>query len=167
MNYLMLGYSGFAPYRKWLTSIFISPFVIYYLTRRGQYTLLDNADLIIHEAGHFFFSFFGNFIHAAGGTLMQIFLPSFIGFYFFRAGFRTGVQVFIFWLGQNLVNISVYASDANVRQLKLLGNGKHDWYYMLDQLGVLEHAEGIGFIFFASGFTVFFTAILLPLFVDD
>ena len=26
---------------------------------RGHYTLLDNADLIIHEAGHVFFSLLG------------------------------------------------------------------------------------------------------------
>ncbi len=167
MSYLIIGYSGIAPYKKWITSLFLIAFAIYFIMNWGTYTLIDNANLIIHEAGHFFFSFFGEFIHAAGGTLMQILFPLFIAFYFFRVGYRTGVQIFTFWLGQNLINISVYAADARVRLLPILGNGKHDWYYMLRKIGFLEHAELIGYLFFLSGLIIFTLAIVLPLFLDE
>jgi len=76
MSYLILGYSGITPYKKWITSLFLIASTIYFIMNWGNYTLIDNANLIIHEAGHFFFSFFGEFIHAAGGTLMQILFPN-------------------------------------------------------------------------------------------
>lgn len=166
MSYLFLGYSGFRPLKKWWTTIVLIPFVIYFILSRGDYTLIDNADLIIHEAGHFFFGFFGSFIHAAGGTLMQIIFPAFLAFYFFRSGYRTGVQVFIFWLGQNLINISVYAADATARNLPLIG-GKHDWYYMLGQLNLLESDHFIGSLFFLTAIIIFMISILIPLFVEE
>ena len=72
MSYLFLGYSGFTPIKKWWVSIALIPLAFYFILTHGHYSLIDNADLIIHEAGHFFFGFFGSFIHAAGGTLMQI-----------------------------------------------------------------------------------------------
>lgn len=166
MSYMFLGYSGFTPFKKWWASICLIPFALYFILTHGHYSLIDNADLIIHEAGHFFFGFFGSFIHAAGGTLMQIIFPLFIALYFFRAGYRTGVQVFIFWLGQNLVNISVYAADGRARKLHLIG-GKHDWYYMLGQLNLLDKAELVGAIFFLLAICIFVFAIIIPLFVDD
>lgn len=166
MSDLFLGYSGFTPIKKWWVSLALIPLAFYFILTHGHYSLIDNADLIIHEAGHFFFGFFGSFIHAAGGTLMQIIFPLFIAFYFFRAGYRTGVQVLVFWLGQNLVNISVYAADAQVRKLHLIG-GKHDWYYLLGQLNLLDQAELVGSLFFLSAIIIFLIAILLPLYIEE
>ncbi len=167
MSYLAVGYCGIQPLKKWITSSVLSPFFIYFILSRGNYSLIDNADLIIHEAGHFFFGFLGSFIQAAGGTLMQILFPAFLAYYFLRAGYRTGVQIFIFWLGQNLINISVYAADAKVRRLPLLGNGKHDWYYLLSQLGMLDNCEIVGYLFFISAVFIMSGALLLPLYLDD
>ncbi|MCK4894972.1 MAG: hypothetical protein KAT07_13430 [Calditrichia bacterium] len=167
MSYIAVGYSGFQPLKKWITSAVLVPFSLYYIFSHGEYTLIDNANLIIHEAGHFFFGFMGNFIQAAGGTLMQILFPAFLAFYFLRTGYRTGVQIFIFWLGQNLINISVYAADAQVRKLHLLGNGKHDWYYMLRELGILNQCELVGFTFFTLAILLMVVALLLPLYLDN
>jgi hypothetical protein len=167
MSYLAIGYSGFHPIKKWVTSMVLFPISLYYILSHGQYTFIDNADLIIHEAGHFFFGFMGSFIHAAGGTLMQILFPAFLAFYFFRSAYVTGVQVFIFWLGQNLLNISVYAADAQVRKLHLLGNGKHDWYFMLQELGILEHCEQVGLFFFTLALVIFAFTLSLPLYLTS
>ena len=167
MSTLLDGYSGFRPFKKWITSVILLPLGLYFILNHGHYSLLDNADLIIHEAGHFFFGFMGSFIHAAGGTMMQIIFPLFLAWYFYHNNYRTGFQIFIFWLGQNLLNISVYAADAQVRNLLLLGKGKHDWHYLLTQLDILEHAEGVGFIFFLLGILVFSGALLVPLFQEE
>jgi len=166
MSYIDVGYCGFQPLKKWITSAVLLPFSLYYIFSYGEYSLIDNADLIIHEAGHFFFGFMGNFIQAAGGTLMQILFPALLAFYFLRTGYRTGVQIFIFWLGQNLINISVYAADAQVRKLHLLGNGKHDWYYMLRELGILNQCELVGFTFFSLTILLMVASLLLPLYLD-
>jgi len=164
---MAVGYSGFYPLKKWIISGILFPFFIYFTFSRGEYSLIDNANLIIHESGHFFFGFMGSFIQAAGGTLMQILFPAFLAFYFLKTGYRTGVQIFILWLGQNLINISVYAADAKIRQLHLLGNGKHDWYYLLSQLNILNHCEIVGYLFYGTGILIMGIALLLPLYLDD
>jgi hypothetical protein len=125
--------------------------------------------LVIHEAGHFFFSFFGKFIYTLGGTLMQIILPSIIASFFFRNNYRTGVQFALLWLGQNLINISVYAADARARKLPLLGGNKvyHDWHYLLGEIGILEYDHIVGHIFVGIAITIFAVAILMPLLIHD
>lgn len=150
------------PLKKWYLSFLLLPLAVYFILTRGEYTLIDNIDLIIHEAGHFFFMFFGDFIQMAGGTLMQIIFPLFIAWYFYRNGYRMGVQLFIFWLGQNLINISVYAADANKMKLKLIG-GRHDWLYLLNKLGLRQEADLIGYVFVVLAICIFILAILLPL----
>ena len=153
------------PIKKWYLSFILIPLALYFIFTRGQYTLIDNIDLIIHESGHFFFGFFGDFIQMSGGTLMQIIFPLFIAWYFYKNGYRSGVQLFIFWLGQNLINISVYAADANKLKLKLIG-GRHDWLYLLNRLGLLQSADAVGYVFLFLAILVFILSILLPLKYD-
>jgi hypothetical protein len=155
--------------RTWLASIIILPICVFLILNRGNYTWIDNADLVIHEAGHIFFMFFGRFIYFAGGTLMQIILPSIIAWYFFRNSYRFGVQLSLLWLGQNFINISVYAADARARILPLLGGNKvgHDWHYMLGQLNILDYDQSVGFFFLGCSILIFITAILMPLLIPE
>lgn len=152
--------------KYWLPSLFVLILAVYWTYNRGVYTFIDNADLVIHEAGHIFFAFFGRFIRAAGGTLMQILLPSVIALYFYKANYKTGVQFSVLWLGQNFVNISVYAADARAHKLPLLGGSKvyHDWTYLLNQLGILEYDIEVGYFFFGIALVFFLLAVLLPMF---
>jgi hypothetical protein len=149
---------------NWLPSIIMIPIMIYWILNRGNYTFIDNADLVIHEAGHLFFMFFGKFIYTAGGTLMQIILPSIIVFYFFRKMYKTGVQIALLWLGQNLINISVYAADARAHRLHLLGGNKvyHDWTYLLSSLGILDFDIEVGYFFFGLAIMIFILSLVLP-----
>lgn len=113
--------------------------------------------------------FFGKFIYTLGGTLMQIIIPSLIAYTFFRNNYRTGVQVGSLWLGQNFINISVYAADAQARKLPLLGGNKvyHDWHYLLGELGILEYDFAVGYTFYAIAILIFILAVLLPLIIKD
>ena len=151
-------------WRTWRGSVVLLPLVLYFSLTRGDYTLLDGADLIIHEAGHFFFRFFGPFLHAAGGTLMQIILPSLIVWHFTVHGYRFGTQVGLLWLGQSFINISVYAADARARVLPLLGGPhvQHDWHYLLGQLGLLAHDQAVGYGFFGLALLTFCLLLVLP-----
>ncbi|HEY7750973.1 MAG TPA: hypothetical protein VH917_01685 [Ignavibacteriaceae bacterium] len=155
--------------RRWIPSIIIIPIALYWISNRGQYGLLDNVDLVIHEAGHFFFSLFGKFIYTLGGTLMQIILPSIIVIFFFRNHYRTGVQFSLLWLGQNFINISVYAADAQLRKLPLLGGKKvyHDWHYLLGELNILEYDYMVGYFFFGTAILIFIITVLMPLIIKD
>lgn len=161
--------SRFHPLVRWIPSIIILPLALYFALTRGHYGMIDNADLVIHEAGHFFFSFFGKYIYTMGGGLMQIILPSIIGFYFLKTYYRTGVQFSLLWLGQNFINISVYAADARTQALPLLGGNSvyHDWHYLLGEINLLEYDQEIGFIIYGIGLIIFFIAVLLPLIMKD
>ncbi len=169
MNISALGEGKIYLIKKWWVSILLIPVCYYLITSRGHYTLIDNADLVIHEAGHLVFMIFGRFIYTLGGTLMQIILPSLIAFYFFRNNYRTGVQAGLLWLGQNLINISVYAADASARKLHLLGGNKvyHDWNYILSALNILNYDTEVGYFFVALAVIIFITAVLMPLIIQD
>lgn len=161
--------SGWNQFKIWIPSIIILPIALFWVLNRGEYGLLDNIDLVIHEAGHFFFSLFGKFIYTLGGTLMQIILPSIIAAFFFRNNYRTGVQFSLLWLGQNLINISVYAADARARKLPLLGGKKvyHDWHYLLGELGLLEYDHIVGYTFLGIAMIIFLITVLMPLLTHD
>ena len=50
----------------------------------------------------------------------------------------------VWWLGENLINISYYIADAMLQRLPLLGGGVHDWGFLLGRMGKLHRAEIIG-----------------------
>ncbi len=147
----------------WLSAVML-PIAAYFVFFYPTSTFMDNADLLIHEAGHFVFGFFGEFIRVLGGTLMQLIIPSLLVWYFYRNSYRTGTQLSFFWLGHNLLNIAKYAADARARQLPLLGGNKsgHDWHYMLGRLGILELDQAVGTLFAILGACVLFIMIILP-----
>jgi len=161
--------TGWDVFKRWIPSIIILPLAIYWVLNRGEFGLLDNIDLVIHEAGHFFFSLFGKFIYTLGGTLMQIILPTVIAGYFLRNSYRTGIQFGLLWLGQNFINISVYIADAQARKLPLLGGKKvyHDWHYLLGEVGILKYDYIVGYIFLGIAITIFIIAVIMPLLTHD
>ena len=75
-------------FKRWVPSIIITPITIFWSINRGNYGLMDNIDLVIHEAGHVFFSLFGKFIYTLGGSLMQLIIPLIIAGFFFRNSYR-------------------------------------------------------------------------------
>lgn len=155
--------------KKWLPSFIFMPLMVWLILNRGEYSWIDNADLVIHEAGHFFFKIFGKFIYTLGGTLMQILLPSLIGWYFWRNNYCFGTQTALLWLGQNLINISVYAADARTQALPLLGGNSvyHDWNYLLSELNLLQFDTEIGCLFVGISVIIFIITLLLPLIFNE
>ena len=109
-----------------------------------QGSFLDNVDLAIHEGGHLIFRVLGEFMGVAGGSLLQVIFPAaFVG-YFLRNGQRYSAAIVALWLGQSLLNVYVYAADAQVMQIVLLGGltgsegSFHDWNYLLTETGLLN-----------------------------
>jgi hypothetical protein len=128
--------------------------------------LLDNVDLAIHEAGHPIFHIFGEFIGIAGGSIMQVLMPLvFFGYFLFRGQYYSASFV-LFWVGQSILNVFVYANDAVVMQLMLTSGmtgsegGFHDWNYLLDATGMLGHVKLVAGIIRFLGTAVILTAIV-------
>ncbi|MBI1921553.1 MAG: hypothetical protein HYS23_10810 [Geobacter sp.] len=128
-------------------------------------TFLDRVDLIAHEAGHLLFGYFGEFIMVIGGTLGQLLVPTGIGIYFVLRRELFSSSVMIFWVGQNLLNISVYVKDAAAMELPLVniggGEGMHDWNWLLLKFNVLAWDQIIGNIIYSLG--VLFIAVSVGL----
>jgi hypothetical protein len=104
-----------------------------------QWHLIDGVNLVIHEAGHLVFRPFGEFMMIAGGSLFQVLMPAlFVGYFLYSTKFYSAALV-LFWVGENILNVSVYAGDSLALQLPLLGGEDtiHDWNYLLSALNLL------------------------------
>jgi hypothetical protein len=102
--------------------------------------LIDGVNLVIHEAGHLIFQLFGEFMTIAGGSLFQVIMPAlFVGYFCYQRNFYSASLV-LFWVGESILNVSVYAADAATLQLPLLGGEGtlHDWNYLLTNLNLLS-----------------------------
>lgn len=110
-----------------------------------QWHLIDGVNLVIHEAGHLIFMPFGEFVMIAGGSLFQLIMPAAFVLYFYRHDKPYSAALVLFWVGESLLNVSVYAGDSIALQLPLLGgqDSIHDWNYMLERLGLLNQTQAI------------------------
>ena len=121
--------------------------------------LLDGVDLAIHESGHLVFSPFGEILTALGGTLFQLIIPGTFVVYFWRRGDRYAAGFALWWVAQNLWNISVYIADARTQNLPLVGGGEHDWAYLLGQAGWLTRDVAIGQAVHVTGVVIYLIAL--------
>ncbi len=108
--------------------------------------------LPLHEGGHFLFMFFGRTLYVLGGSFWQIVFP----LLWFIIAFRQRSQVFpfaLFWVGENMMDVSLYIRDAPVRMLPLLGGDKsgHDWHYLLSHWGAMDSAGTLADIMYYGG----------------
>ena len=121
---------------------FKPPFVLF---------VMDTVNLFIHEAGHLFFKVFGMWMHILAGSLFQVLLPLALLVVTWRQNLAQ-IGYPGFWVGESLVNVSVYIRDAPVKQLKLIARGLiHDWNWLLS--GNLEAAEPLADAVFLAGIT--------------
>ncbi|NNE98480.1 MAG: hypothetical protein HKN25_05605 [Pyrinomonadaceae bacterium] len=115
----------------------------------GIGNFLNLVDLPIHETGHLLFSPFGQFIMVAGGSLFQVIVPAiFVGYFLWNEA-PYSAAIVLFWVGQSILNVYVYAADSIVGRLVLtsgatLSEGSfHDWNFMLTELGLLSYTDSI------------------------
>ena len=127
------------PYKA-VIAVVAAAYFFWAVIRPSEWRLIDGVNLIIHEAGHPIFALFGEFIGIAGGTLLQIIVPTAFVLYFHFQAKPYSAALTLFWVGQSLANVSVYARDAMVMQLPLLGGDDsiHDWNYLLNSLRLLQ-----------------------------
>lgn len=129
-------------------------------TSAQPWTILDYANLPIHEAGHVLLSLFGDFMYYLGGSILQLLIPLLFLIYFvikkqyFAAGFG------IFWLGDNLVSIGTYMQDARLQSLHILGE-VHDWNWLFTQMNILQYDLTIGGFFSVVGILCLFFALTI------
>jgi hypothetical protein len=97
----------------------------------------------------------------SGGTIFQLMIPAVCLVHLLKRGANLGWQLCLFWLGENLLNISIYAGDAIKQALPLVGGGEHDWTYLLTEMGLIAHPAGVAKFIFLSGSAVIFGSLYL------
>lgn len=135
-------------------------YFLYYIRSSRDWHFIDNFNLIIHEAGHSIFFFLGEFMQIMAGSVFQILVPLVFVIYFYLRRNYFSSSLLLFWVGQNILNVSVYISDAIAMQLPLLGGDAsiHDWNYILNSLGIIRYTDMVGSLVFDVGVLVIIVA---------
>ena len=110
----------------------------------SAWTPFAPLDLVIHEIGHPLFSFMGEWLHYAGGTILQLAVPIFAIFAFIRQEEYFGIPFGLSWLAVNLFEVATYIAATSSPNLELVtlgfNNGEPvevkytDWEYLLDRI---------------------------------
>lgn len=120
-------------------------------------SFLHGPLLIFHEAGHVIFMPFGEFVTILGGTLGQLLMPLIMaGALLIRTRDPFAAAIAMWLFGVSLLDIAPYVYDALHPQLVLLGGhtgeeGGHDWIYLLGETGLLQRAQGLGWLIHKLG----------------
>jgi hypothetical protein len=130
----------------WL--VFYSLFLLHALTDDDGFLVIDHVNLIVHEAGHLLFGWFGRTLGLWGGTLMELLAPAALAVYFALHRQTSAVAFTAFFFFENLLYISVYMADARAQNLPLVTVGDpemggHDWFLIFAQLGLLRQDRAI------------------------
>lgn len=141
-------------------------YCLFYISTKADWHFIDNVNLIIHEAGHVLFSFFGETLYIAGGSIFQVIVPLvFAGYFFIREAYYS-TTVMLYWAGLSLINVSVYAADAVRMKLPLLTGDTdgHDWNNLLFKFGLLHYTDFIATLILVLGVTVILIGLLLTIY---
>ena len=101
-------------------------------------TVLHLTVILFHEAGHVFFTPFGEALRVAGGTLGQLLIPLVCAVALHRRDDNFGAAMCAAWMALSLMDASVYAYDAFDPVLPLIGGGTgadsfHDFVFLFDR----------------------------------
>ena len=124
--------------------------LLYLAVNFSQPSWLDNVHLVVHEAGHLLFHWFGETLELWGGTIFQLLVPALLAAAFVVRGDLPGATFCAFAFFHSLTNVATYMIDALLLQLPLVTVGaapeeaQHDWVRIFSSLGVLPHAIQIG-----------------------
>ena len=136
--------------------------------------LLEAANLIFHEAGHWIVAVVRiDLLTIAGGSLLQLAIPAICAVAFLTRHADPFAAAFaVWWTGQSAVNLAPYVADARAQRLILLGGGTgrdrpgyHDWNNLLGRVGLLEWDGFLGGAVHLCGLATMATAMLVALLV--
>ncbi|HOW43410.1 MAG TPA: hypothetical protein P5110_02825 [Candidatus Omnitrophota bacterium] len=138
--------------KNWLARLPLLVYFVYVLFRQladPVYTsVLGGINLGIHELGHLVFMPLGQTMGVAGGTILQLAIPVFAIFNFYRQKEFFGMALSFGWISTNLFYIATYLADARRLELPMVtpfggDNVIHDWEYLLSEMNVLQYDTAI------------------------
>ncbi len=126
----------------WLA--FYSLFLTHALRNTSGFLFIDSANLVVHEAGHLLFGWFGETLGIYGGTLLQLLVPFALAASFAYRRHTGGTAFCAFFFFENFLYTATYMADARAQDLPLVSAGggeavDHDWERIFSGLGLLQH----------------------------
>lgn len=122
----------------------------------GYIFVIDDANLLFHEAGHVIFGIFGRTLGLYGGTLGQVVFPVITAIVFLRQKSPVSFAVSMLWLFENFLNVARYMADARAHVLPLVGSGDHDWTRIFAGWGVLPYDMAFASVVRVTGWSGLF-----------
>jgi hypothetical protein len=119
-------------------------FLLYAWRDDSGFLILDYANLVIHEAGHPLFSYFGHTLMLLGGTFGELLVPLLCAAFFSYHRQTYGVAFSLFWFFENFLYIGVYMADARTLIRPLVNSDESDWTLLFEQWGILAYDQKIG-----------------------
>ena len=135
------------PVPRWAITawlLFYLAFLMYILRMRVAFLFIDSANLVVHEAGHLLFSWFGTTLGLWGGTILQWLVPLLLAAYFYRERQPAAFAFCMFFFFENWLYTAAYMADARAMALPLVTTGdsdfvEHDWNTIFSSMGVLQY----------------------------
>jgi len=132
-------------------------------SRGGWIPILSAFDLGVHEFGHLLTMWAPALLCSLAGSLLQVTAPLLLGAYFWWRRDHLAVILMVAWAAENLHNVSVYISDAQVMILPLFGDdgsgAGHDWHNILLALNVLEATDQLALVVRTASVILFVVAL--------
>lgn len=150
----------------WVGTAILLPICGYYVYRGSGITILDSLCMLVFDAGRLVFEVISPALVHLGGVAVLVILPLLLIWYFSSYGYCLGIQVFMFWLGQNLLFLSRTCEGAGSRHVSLLNRYEFDVYALLSYLQLENSLVVIGHTLFMVGVAVFLALLVLPLYVN-
>jgi hypothetical protein len=157
-------------YPKLIFAVILTVYFLWIAVTPMLGSFLDLVDLPIHETGHLIFRLFGEFMMIAGGSIFQVLFPAiFVGYFVWNLKYYSSTIV-LFWVGQSIINVYIYAADAQMMQLVLTSGftgsegSFHDWNYLLTNLGLLDSTRTIAGLIRGVGTLTIITAAILSMY---
>jgi hypothetical protein len=137
------------------------------------HSIIYNANLVFHEAGHVVFIPLGRFMTILGGSLLQVLVPLLCTVAFLTRHLDPfAASVTLWWTGQSLIDLGPYINDARAQQMVLLGGftgqdrpGYHDWNNLLGQLGWLSFDHTLANLVHYAGSALIILSLLWGLYL--
>ncbi len=123
--------------------------VLLVLDDNGLIPIIDYANIVFHEVGHFVFQVFGDTMGLYGGTLGQLLPPIICAVVFWRQKSLVSLSVALLWLFENFFMAAGYIETARSEGpvvMGVLGVGIHDWWRILIRWRALKYDTTIATI---------------------
>jgi hypothetical protein len=130
--------------------------------RGARVPLLSLVDLGFHELGHLLTYPFPDVVTALMGSVTQVAVPAGLALYFLLVRRdQLGGGLCLAWAATSARDVSVYVADARAQALPLLGDGIHDWGFVLGRFHALQSAgwiaaavKALGLVLLLMGFAL-------------